>query len=469
MFLDCIDQKKQPSSNGSSSRNGKDGVYTVELQSKKKYVEELEGTYDPYQNREVEHPTTFWETLFHLLKGSLGTGILAMPKAFAHAGFAIGVVGTAVIGFLCTYCIHLLIRSEYELCKRRKIPSLTYPTTAIEALRDGPRCLRPCAKISGTVINSFLLIYQLGTCCVYTVFIATNLKSAFDSFLKEDIDVRLYMLVLLLPLIFINWIRNLKSLAPLSTIANGITFASFGVILYFLFRNAPSIEGKSPVGKVADFPLYFGTVLFALEAIGVIMPLENEMNDPKSFAKPAGVLNIGMVSIIVLYIGMGFFGYLTYGDDVQGSITLSLGNEPAAKVVQILLAIAIFFTHALQCYVAIDIFWNGYLLPKMADSGKKTIIWEYVVRTGLVLITFLLAVVIPELELFISLFGALCLSALGIAFPAIIHICAFWETSTPMERGILVAKNMSLVLFGLLGLVVGTYTSLEQIITKFSK
>ena len=78
------------------------------------------------------------------------------------------------------------------------------------------------------------------------------------------------MLVILLPLIFINWIRNLKSLAPLSTIANGITFVSFGIILYFLFRNTPTIEGKSLVGKVADFPLYFGTVLFALEAIGVV-------------------------------------------------------------------------------------------------------------------------------------------------------------------------------------------------------
>lgn len=55
------------------------------------------------------------------MKGSLGTGILAMPNAFHHSGYAVGAIGTVVIGLLCTYCIHLLIRAEYELCKRKKV------------------------------------------------------------------------------------------------------------------------------------------------------------------------------------------------------------------------------------------------------------------------------------------------------------------------------------------------------------
>lgn len=63
------------------------------------------------------------DTLIHLLKGSLGTGILAMPNAFNHSGYIVGAVGTIVIGFICTYCIHLLIKAEYELCKRKKVIS----------------------------------------------------------------------------------------------------------------------------------------------------------------------------------------------------------------------------------------------------------------------------------------------------------------------------------------------------------
>lgn len=49
------------------------------------------------------------ETLIHLLKCNLGTGILAMPNAFSNSGLLIGVVGTLLIGTLCTYSLHVLV------------------------------------------------------------------------------------------------------------------------------------------------------------------------------------------------------------------------------------------------------------------------------------------------------------------------------------------------------------------------
>lgn len=58
-----------------------------------------------------------------------------------------------------------------------------------------------------------------------------------------------------------------------------------------------------------------------------MMPLENEMKTPKSFVGVFGILNIGMGTIIILYIGLGFLGYLAYGDTVSGSITLDLAKD----------------------------------------------------------------------------------------------------------------------------------------------
>lgn len=71
----------------------------------------------------------------------------------------------------------------------------------------------------------------------------------------------------------------------------------------------------------------FEQVLFALEAIYVIMPLENEMKTPKSFGGYVGVLNKAMSIILVLYNGMGLFGYFKYGPDVEGSLTLNLPKD----------------------------------------------------------------------------------------------------------------------------------------------
>lgn len=119
----------------------------------------------------------------------------------------------------------------------------------------------------------------------------------------------------------------MKYLAPFSTLANIITLVSFGIIAYYIFREPISFDDRHAVGKLEEFPLFFGTVLFALEAIGVILPLENEMRTPKAFGGKTGVLNKAMVVIVFLYVGMGLFGYLNYGSAISGSITLDLPDE----------------------------------------------------------------------------------------------------------------------------------------------
>ncbi|XP_037931520.1 proton-coupled amino acid transporter-like protein CG1139 [Teleopsis dalmanni] len=452
---DCIDKAPQKLSLELTEKGGK-AVVTKDPE------------YNPYAHREVEHPTTNSETLFHLLKGSLGTGILAMPNAFKNAGYITGSIGTIVIGYICTYCIHQLVKAELELCKRKKVPSMNYPAVAEHALSEGPTFFKSMSPYIGHIVNTFLLIYQLGTCCVYVVFVASNIKSIADYYLETPIDVRLCMLIILIPLILINWVRNLKYLAPFSTLANFITIISFGIICYYIFREPVTTEGKDPFGTAYGFPLFFGTVLFALEAIGVILPLENEMKTPKKFGGSCGVLNVAMILIVFLYVGMGLFGYLNYGSNVEGSITLNLpAKDILAQCVKGLLAFAIYITHGLACYVAIDITWNDYVARKLGPQRKK-VFWEYAVRTLLVLVTFLLAVAIPNLELFISLFGALCLSALGLAFPALIQICTHWYYTEGLSKIWLLLSNFVLIIVGVLGLVIGTYTSLSEIIATFT-
>lgn len=122
-------------------------------------------------------------------------------------------------------------------------------------------------------------------------------------------------------------IRNLKLLAPFSLIANVLTIISFGIIWYYIFSEPLTFDGKQSVGTLHEFPLFFGVVLFALEAVYVIMPLENEMKTPKAFGGVTGVLNSAISIIVVLYIAMGLFGYLRFGDGVKDSITLSLPKD----------------------------------------------------------------------------------------------------------------------------------------------
>jgi len=437
---------------------------TLELPDKyKNQSSPQDDNYDPYQHRNVNHPTTNTETFIHLLKSSLGTGILAIPNAFRRSGFVVGVIATIIIGTIAVYGVHILLKCNYELCKRKKVPSMKYPDIAKTAILEGPPSLHKFAPYIAHVSNVFILTYQIGICCVYVIFVSTNLKALVDHYNGIETDVRIYMLIILLPLILINWVPNLKYLAPFSTIANFMTIISFAIIAYYVFREPISLDGKIAAGTLSDFPFFFGTILFALEAIGVIMPLENEMRTPKHFVGITGVLNRAMVLIVLLYICTGLFGYLKYGQGIQASITLNLPeDEILASSAKIMLTFGIFITHALACYVAIDIVLNDYVGKRMAPA-KPNFLMEYFIRTVVVLITFILAIAVPNLELFISLFGALCLSSLGLAFPAIIEYCTFYQRSGS-EKTILVIRDLCLGIFGAFGFFIGTGTSLIEIV-----
>lgn len=101
-------------------------------------------------------------------------------------------------------------------------------------------------------------------------------------------------------------------------------FLGIGLILRYVFVDLPPLSEREPIGPISEFPLFFGTTLFAIEAVGVVISLESNMKTPKSFGKPLGVLNVGMLVITLLYAFFGFIGYWKYGPKSDESITLNL-------------------------------------------------------------------------------------------------------------------------------------------------
>lgn len=98
------------------------------LYSSKLAPYDYEDSYNPFEHRVVDKPNTWVPTsdtcqsasltfpfhstlgaLLHLLKSSLGTGILAMPNAFNNAGLLFGSVMTLIVGILCTHCVWILV------------------------------------------------------------------------------------------------------------------------------------------------------------------------------------------------------------------------------------------------------------------------------------------------------------------------------------------------------------------------
>lgn len=178
--------------------------------------------YDPSRHRTLEHPTSNLDTLIHLLKGNIGTGILAMPDAFKNAGLYVGLFATMFLGCVCTHCMHMLVGCAHELCRRMQVPSLSFPEVCYSAFETGPRGMRKYAPLAKQLINVFLCITQLGFCCVYFVFVAVNLQEVVAHYYVL-FDIRVYLLILLIPMIALNFLKNLKYLTPVSLFASILT------------------------------------------------------------------------------------------------------------------------------------------------------------------------------------------------------------------------------------------------------
>lgn len=413
--------------------------------------------YDPYAHREVPHPTTDFETLVHLLKASLGTGILAMPMAFKNAGLWTGLIGSIIISVICTYCVSLYINCAYILCQRNKIPSLGFKKLTELAFLEGPQCIKKFSKLAGFIINAGLLIEMLGVCCAYVLFVARSIKQIVEFYYSVRLSLYIYMIIMLPPLIGINLLRNLKHLTPLSMISN--IFFMFGVLVsyYYIIDDLPSVSERPAFSSIEQLPIFFGTTIFALEGVGVVMPLENNMKTPRHFNHCPGILFIGMGILTVLYSLTGFLGYLKYGDLTEPSITLNLPIDSAlGQILKTVVAIAVFFTYSLLFYVAMDLL--GIVNGRRFKTNK--LMKEYISRVVIVLLTVLFAVLFPKLGPFLSLIGAFSLCLVGLIFPPIVDMLVHWKIESFLSFRSF--RNLIILIFGIIGLITGTITSLRE-------
>ncbi|XP_045534024.1 proton-coupled amino acid transporter-like protein pathetic [Papilio machaon] len=421
--------------------------------------------YNPFEHRNVKKPNSDIRSLANLIKASLGSGLLAIPLAFANSGWALGIVCTVVIAFICCHCVYIFVETSHGCCRVVRKPLLGYAETCKVAFEVGPKQIRPYAKWASIFAEFSLVFTYVGVCCIFTVLIADSVKQIFDRYVTTvDLPVEYYCLILLVPLCLMCQIRYLKWLAPFSLLANILLVATFAICLYYIFKDEINFADKKLVGDGARFPVFLSTVIFAMEGMGVVMPVENSMKKPQHFLGCRGVLVIAMTLIMILYTTLGLFGYFRYGDALRGSITLNLPiDDWPAICAKVFIALSILFTYPLHFYVVLDIF-TKYTEPHIKENYRS--ITQVVARIAVVCFSGGIGIALPMLEQIINIVGAFFYSILGLIIPGIIETVFRWENLGKYNW--ILWKNILIVIFGLGSLVSGCTVTVFDIIEKFN-
>jgi proton-coupled amino acid transporter len=255
---------------------------------------------------------------------------------------------------------------------------------------------------------------------------------------------------------------------------------SLGFIFQYLIR-ADHVMGELPA--MTDFNGILtacGSILYSFEGQAMVLPMENKLKNPKNMIGPFGVLSTGMGLVSVVYASSGFFGYITYGTKVEGSITLNLPNSVQFNIVKIFLTLVVAFGFMIQQYVIVEMTWPTIRQSIFNEKFSKVpkLPFELLFRAFLVCVAMAIAIAIPNLEQIIPLVGVSCGMMLAFVFPAIIdtitflppllrnHARAAPENQTKAKAAIYyrIIQNFILVVIGCFGCIAGLQSSITELI-----
>uniref|UniRef100_A0A8D0UQ06 Amino acid transporter transmembrane domain-containing protein n=1 Tax=Sus scrofa TaxID=9823 RepID=A0A8D0UQ06_PIG len=388
------------------------------------------------------------QTLIHLLKCNIGTGLLGLPLAMKNAGLLVGPFSLLAIGILTVHCMVILLNCAHHLSQRLQKTFVNYGEAMMYGLETCPNAWLRTHSVWGRYTVSFLLIItQLGFCSVYFMFMADNLQQMVEEahvtsstcqprkilVLTPILDIRFYMLIILPFLVLLVFIQNLRVLSIFSTLANITTLGSMALIFEYIVQGIPDPRNLPLMASWKTFLLFFGTAIFTFEGVGIVIPASEQWARPARPCPGATSSCVYYPSLCRLY-----------------------------QSVKLLYSIGIFFTYALQFHVPAEI-----IIPIVISQVSESwaLFADLSVRTALVCLTCVSAILIPRLDLVISLVGSVSSSALALIIPPLLELITFYPEDMSC---VTIAKDIMISMLGLLGCVFGTYQALYELIQPVS-
>ncbi|PVU97577.1 hypothetical protein BB559_001959 [Furculomyces boomerangus] len=352
------------------------------------------------------------KAFFLLIKAFVGTGVLFLPKSFYNGGLLFSIVLMAVMAYLALHCMLLLVECHSKF-------KMSYGDIGYKLMGESAR----------QVVLASIVLSQIGFCCAYAIFIATNTRSLFNAFTNCSMNFPLsfWILVQFVAYIPMSMVRKIKNFSILALIADAFIVVGLVYLLYY----DGSVLASKGIAEIQmfnpkTFPLLVGTAVFSFEGIGLVIPVVDSMKKPSEFPR---VLSLTVFVSAAIFISVAAISYMAFGKDVETVILVNMTSGGVyTQSVQLLYSLAILFSVPLQLFPAIRILEAGLF----TRSGKRNqmVKWQKnVFRLGLCLIVAFISIfVADQLDEFVSMIGSFACVPLSFIYPSIFHYKAIATT-----------------------------------------
>lgn len=376
-----------------------------------------------------------------LLKSFVGTGVLFLPRAFLNGGMLFSNLVLLGVAGLSYTCFVLLVST-------RLVVEHSFGDMGFHLYGDWMRNL----------INFSLVISQIGFSSAYIVFVSENLQAFVlaVSNCRTFIDIKYLIMMQMVIFLPLSLYRNINNIQKLALVAD--LFILMGLV-YLYYYDLFTIVNQGGVSDIVNFnakdwTLFIGTAIFTFEGIGLVIPIQTGMKDPKKFPKVLGGV---MIIITVIFLSAGALSYAAFGSKTKTVVLLNMPQDNKfVNGVQFIYSLAILLSTPLQIYPAIEI--TSQQLFSRTGKYNPYVKWKKnFFRFFMVLVCACLAWAgAGDLDKFVSLVGSFACIPLVFIYPPLLHYRACARTTYAR------ALDVALCIVGAVGMIYTTSLTIQS-------
>uniref|UniRef100_A0ACD5VBB9 Uncharacterized protein n=1 Tax=Avena sativa TaxID=4498 RepID=A0ACD5VBB9_AVESA len=386
--------------------------------------------------------TGFFKTCFNGVNALSGVGILSIPYALSQGGW-LSVLIFTTIAVICFYTGILLQR-----CIDSSSLVKTYPD--IGELAFGRK---------GRIVVAIFMYLELYLVAIdFMILEGDNLEKLFPSVNFHVAGLKIggkqgFVLIFSLLVLPTTWFRSLNALAYVSVGGILASIILIGSVAWVGAFDGIGFHEKGVLLNWAGVPTAMSLYSFCFSGHAVFPMIYTGMSNRKMFPT---VLLLCFIICTLGYGLMGVIGYLMYGESLKSQVTLNLPTRNVSSSIAIYTTLINPFTKFALLVTPI-----AEAIEDSLHVGKNKAV-SLSVRTALVVSTTIVALVVPFFAYAVALTGSLLSGTATMLLPCACYLKI--RSRTCRRLGFEQVVCVGIIIVGVGIVVVGTYSSLKQIV-----